>query len=174
MELNRKFYIFKQKLLFSSKKSIIIGQKKSYFFKRKYYNYRESFIFFKRKPYFFIRKYYDKKWKYYDIKQLILIFSKQSNKGPNGFLSVRLHGFQCWKFTCWVKCQAAVSALVSADFHSKESITLYIFFWCQGPDKYICKDSGQMFKWLITGIAWIFSCAMLLGASGTTSRLVNA
>ena len=66
------------------KESIINKQKKSYFFKRKYYNYRESFIFFKRKSYFFIGKYYDKKRKYYDVKQVSLIFSKQSNKVPNG------------------------------------------------------------------------------------------
>ena len=41
------------------------------------------FIFFKRKSYFFIRKYYDKKGKYYDLKQVSLIYSKQSNKVPN-------------------------------------------------------------------------------------------
>ena len=32
--------------------------------------------------YFFTRKYYGKKWKYYDIKQVSLIFSKQSKKAP--------------------------------------------------------------------------------------------
>ena len=62
--------MIKQKVLFSLKKSIIIKQKKSYFFKRK--------------SYFFLRKYYDKKPKYYDIKQVSLIFSKQSDKVPNG------------------------------------------------------------------------------------------
>ena len=47
----------------------------------------------KRKSYFIIRKYYDKKQNYYDIKQVSVIFSKQSNKtltafhifGPNTF-----------------------------------------------------------------------------------------
>ena len=34
--------------------------------------------------YFFKRKYYDIKQKYYDIKQVSLIFSKESNKVPNG------------------------------------------------------------------------------------------
>ena len=74
--LNWKFYLSKRNC-YNQTKSLI-------FFKTKYYNYRESFIFFKRKSYFFIRKYYDKKRKYYDIKQLIIIFSKQSNKVPNG------------------------------------------------------------------------------------------
>ena len=75
----------------------------------------------------------------------------------------RLHGFQqhCmadWRFYffrwcltksltgCWVECQAAVSAaLVSVNFHSKQSIKLF-FFSCEGPDIYKCKEIDQMFK----------------------------
>ena len=45
--------------------------------------------FLKRKSYFFTRKYYDVKRKYYDIKYVSLVFSKGSNKVPDGVLYIR-------------------------------------------------------------------------------------
>ena len=105
----------------------------------------------------------------------ILVLILYGNRGT------RLHGFwqHCmagWKFYffiqcptknltgCWVECRAAISALVSASFHSKESITLY-FFWREGPYRYICKDSDQTLlkrhclNWLsffLCNVAWSF------------------
>ena len=56
----------------------------SYFFKGKYFIITQKFCFFERNSYFFTRKYYDIKRKYHDIRQVSLIFSKETNKVPNG------------------------------------------------------------------------------------------
>ena len=59
----------KQRSLISLKQSIIITEKALF-------SLKESLIY--------LWEYYDKKQKYYDITQVSLIFSKQSNKVPNG------------------------------------------------------------------------------------------
>ena len=56
-----------------------------------------------RKSYFFnffTGKYYGKKWKYYVIKQVSLIFSKESNKVPNNvpYSTVKIPGLVSVKF----------------------------------------------------------------------------
>ena len=99
----------------------------------------------------------------------------------------RLHGFQqhCmadWRFYffkwcltksltgCWVECQAAVStALVSVNFHSKESIKLDIFFHVKDLIYTYVKRLTTCSS-NIAWIAWVFSCAMFLGASETTMQ----
>ena len=45
---------------------------------------KQKVIFLLKKSYFLRRKYYDIKRKCYDIRQVSLIFSKESNKFPNG------------------------------------------------------------------------------------------
>ena len=61
--------IIEQKSLISLKESIIIKEKVLF-------SLKESLNIF-------IRSYYDKNQKYYDIKQVSFIFSKESNKVPN-------------------------------------------------------------------------------------------
>ena len=108
----------------------------------------------------------------------ILVATLYRNSGK------RLHGFrQCCMASqklyffrlrpieslsgCCVKCRAAVSVLVSADFHSKERISLYFFdvkAW------YIYTDLNRVTRCCSDNIAWfvwIFSYAILLEASGT-------
>ena len=103
-----------------------------------------------------------------------------------------LHGFQqhCmadWKFyffrqlltkgltSCWVEFWAPVSALVSANFCSKERIISYFFDLKDVIYTYVnrvtrcCSDDIAC----IAVQCWIFSCAMLLRASVTTLHRIK-
>ena len=112
------------------------------------------------------------------------------------FHGLRQHGMAGWKFYlfikcptrsltgCWVECRATFSSLVSANFHCKGRITLYIF-WREGPDIaqnfFLCNvvwslSDNSIGFWSTQccpksiKATWnrIFSFAMLTGASRST------
>ena len=72
----KKVLYFKDSFTFQSKSCIL----KKLLYQTESFIYLKESIIAKQKV---LLKYYDIKWKYYDTKQVSLIFSKESNKVPN-------------------------------------------------------------------------------------------